>query len=136
MPRPRATRLLYAAATLSLLAAILHAWVMPEHLFEWWGYGTVFLATAVFQALYALALARHPRPWLYRLGIAVNLAIIALWVWTRTVGIPLLGPGAGETEPVGRLDVVSKVAEAGLVALLAALLWRAGRARSGAGHHL
>ena len=58
-----------------------------------------------------------------RLRIAANLALITLWVWTRIIGIPLVGSAAGELEPVARIDVVAKVAEAGLVVVLAALLW-------------
>jgi hypothetical protein len=44
-------RTLYAAASLSLAAALIHLWVMPEHFEEWWGYGTFFLATAAAQLL-------------------------------------------------------------------------------------
>ena len=42
-------RVLYAAAALSLLAALIHLWVTPEHLEEWWGYGAFFLVTALAQ---------------------------------------------------------------------------------------
>ena len=35
----RPSRVLYAAAALSLLAALIHLWVTPEHFEEWWGYG-------------------------------------------------------------------------------------------------
>jgi membrane protein YdbS with pleckstrin-like domain len=28
---------LYAAAALSLFAALIHLWVTPEHFEEWWG---------------------------------------------------------------------------------------------------
>jgi hypothetical protein len=34
---------LYTVAALSLLAGLIHLWVMPEHFEEWWGYGTFFL---------------------------------------------------------------------------------------------
>jgi hypothetical protein len=72
-------------------------------------------------------LVRWPQPWLVRLGIVGNLALIALWAWTRTIGIPFVGPGAGEVEPVSALDVVAKVVEGGLIALLIVLLWQLGR---------
>jgi len=51
---------LYVAAALSLLAAIIHLWVMPEHFEEWWGYGTFFLVVALAQGLYALFLLGRP----------------------------------------------------------------------------
>lgn len=116
--------LLVLAAALSLVAAGIHLWVIPEHFDEWWGYGTFFLVVAVLQVLFALTLVRWPRRGLLVAGIVGNLAIIVLWVWTRTVGIPVFGPGAGETEPVGDLDLASKVAEGGLVLLIAVVLWR------------
>ena len=65
-----------------------------------------------------MALVRWPTPEFLWLGIVVNLGIIVLWAWTRTIGIPLFGPHAGEVEPVGTIDIVSKLAEAGVVALL------------------
>jgi hypothetical protein len=34
---------LRTAAALSLLAAAIHLWVMPEQFEEWWGYGAFFL---------------------------------------------------------------------------------------------
>jgi hypothetical protein len=117
-------QLLSLAATLSLLAALIHLWVAPEHFAEWWGYGAFFVAVAALQASYAVAVVRWPRPWLLRLGILGNLALIALWIWTRTIGLPPVGPAAGEVEPVGGLDVVAKLAEVGVVALLGGLLWQ------------
>ncbi len=41
LARPRGV--LYTVAALSLLAALIHLWVMPEHFEEWWGYGAFFL---------------------------------------------------------------------------------------------
>ena len=44
-------RTLYAAATLSLLAGLIHLWVTPEHFEEWWGYGAFFLVAGAAQIL-------------------------------------------------------------------------------------
>jgi hypothetical protein len=115
-------RWLLGAAALSLIAALIHAWMGPEHFAEWWGYGLFFLGTAIFQAGYAVDLIREPRADRLWLGIVVNLGIIVLWAWTRTVGIPLVGPHAGDVEPVGLVDVVSKLSEAGVVVLLLVVL--------------
>ena len=128
-PARSAEDLLAVAGLLSLLAAFVHVLAVPEHLAEWWGYGTFFVALALAQAGYALALLRWPRRWIVLVGIAGNLASIGLWAWTRTVGIPLFGPAAGNVESVGVLDVISKLAEGGLVVVLAALLWQLGRRR-------
>ena len=108
--------ILRAAATLSMLVAAMHLWVVPEHLEEWWGYGTFFVVVAAAQGLYGLGLLRRPsRPFLL-LGVAGNLAIVILWLVTRTTGIPLLGPHASEVEGVGGLDLACTLGEVGIVA--------------------
>jgi MFS family permease len=118
-PKP----ILYAAAALSLVAALIHLWVAPEHFGEWWGYGAFFLAAAAAQLLYVPLVLRWPTRALSIGGIAGNLAIVVLYLLTRTVGIPLFGPEAGEVEGIGFADVCATTSELGLsVALGAALL--------------
>jgi FtsP/CotA-like multicopper oxidase with cupredoxin domain len=117
------TRIFLYAAALSLIAALMHAWAMPEHFEEWWGYGAFFLIAAAAQACYGLALLRWPGRSLLLLGVAGNLSVVSLWAVTRTVGIPFFGPHAGEVEGVGAVDLSATVAELALVTvLLAALL--------------
>lgn len=115
---------LRAAAALSLLAAAMHLWVVPEHFEEWWGYGAFFVVLAVAQGLYALVLLGWPSRAFLLLGVASNLAVAILWLVTRTTGIPLLGPHAGETERVGVLDLACTLGEVGIVAGLGALAMR------------
>ena len=115
---------LYAAAGLSLIAALIHAWVAPEHFEEWWGYGTFFVACAALQGLYAPVLLRRPGRPVLLLGAAGNLAVVILWLVTRTTGIPLFGPHAGEVEGVGVPDLACTLAEVGIVAALGALAMR------------
>jgi len=114
-------RTLHVATALSLLAAIIHLWVMPEHFEEWWGYGTFFLVVALAQRLYALFLLRRPSRPLLLLGVAGNLTIVILWLATRTSGIPLLGPHAGDIEEIGALDLFCTLAEIGVIFGLGAL---------------
>jgi len=117
-------RTLYAAASLSLVAALIHLWVMPEHFEEWWGYGTFFLATAAAQLLYVPLLLRWPSKTVLLAGIAGNLAIVVLYLLTRTVGIPLLGPEAGKVEGVGLADVGTTTSEMGIALALGVALLR------------
>jgi hypothetical protein len=119
---PTRQRLLSTAALLSLAAAVIHVWVMPEHFEEWWGYGLFFLIAAISQALYAIVILRAPTPTILRVGIIGNLAIIALWVVTRTIGIPVFGPHAGEIEAIGAIDVASKLVEVLLIVVLGVML--------------
>jgi hypothetical protein len=90
-PRP----ILYAAAALSLVAALTHLWVMPEHFEEWWEYGGFFLASTVAQAPYVPLLLRGPNRTIFLLGIGGNLAIVSSYLLTRTGDIPFCGPHAG-----------------------------------------
>ena len=116
---------LNVAAALSLLAAIVHLWAAAaEHFEEWWGYGTFLLACAGAQGLYAVGLLRRPGRPLFRFGVAGNLAIVILWLVTRTTGVPLLGPHAGEIEDVGLPDLACTLAEVGIVVGLGALVMR------------
>ena len=118
-------RTLYAAATLSLLAALIHLWVVPEHFEEWWGYGAFFLVAAASQVLYAPLVLAWPTRMVLLLGIAGNLAIVALYLLTRTVGIPVFGPGAGEVEGFGFVDACATSSEVGIAVALGAVLLRA-----------
>ena len=117
-------RTLYAAASLSLVAALIHLWVMPEHFEEWWGYGAFFLVAAVAQLLYVPIVLGRPSRTVLLAGMAGNLAIVALYLLTRTVGIPLFGPGAGEVEGVGLVDVCATASEVGIAVALGAALLR------------
>jgi hypothetical protein len=106
--------ILYSVAALSLLAALIHLWVMPEHLEEWWGYGTFFLGAAIAQGLYSAALLRSPhRP-----------LLLALYLATRTVGVPIFGPDAGEVEEVGFIDLSATMSELAIVLTLGAVMLR------------
>lgn len=115
-------RILYAAAALSLLAALVHLWVTPEHFEEWWGYGAFFVVAAAAQLLYAPIVLLWPARTLLVAGIAGNLAIVVLYLLTRTAGIPLFGPEAGEVEGFGLVDVCATASEVGIALALGAAL--------------
>ena len=117
-------RILYAAAALSLLAALIHLWVTPEHFEEWWGYGAFFLVAAASQVLYAPLVLVWPTRIVLLLGIGGNLTIVVLYVLTRTVGMPLFGPGAGEVDGVGFIDLCATTSEVGIAVALGAALLR------------
>jgi hypothetical protein len=130
-PLPTVLSLPTVAAALSGVAAAIHAWVIPEHLEEWWGYGAFFLALTVAQLLYAVLILRSRRPAILVLGLVGTLATLTLYAWSRLVAVPL-GPMAGEVEEVGRLDTLCNVVEVALVLILLALLVRTLTSRRGA----
>jgi hypothetical protein len=108
-------------AALSLVAAALHLWVIEPHFREWWAYGVFFLATAVGQMALAVLILRRTPPWLVLTGIVGNLAILGMYVLSRTNGPPL-GPHAGRPEAAGVLDLACAVAELGAIVALLGLL--------------
>jgi hypothetical protein len=110
-------------AALSAGAAAIHFAVVFEHFSEYVLYGVFFLVISWAQAIWAAAVLWRPsRPWLW-LGIAGNALILAVYLASRTTGLPF-GPDRGHTEPFGALDIVSAILEIALVAGCAALLWR------------
>jgi hypothetical protein len=85
-----------------------------------------FVAASAGQIIWgAVALVRAPRRWL-ALGAVGNLLVVATWVLSRTVGLPL-GPESGITLPVGFADALATALAAVTVLGAAALLAR-GRA--------
>jgi hypothetical protein len=132
---PRARRLERVAAWASLGAGAVHGLLVRDHFEEWWGYGLFFLLAGLVQLLFGLALltdAVNPRDtgaqWhrvrraVYAIGLVGNVGLVALYVVTRTTGIPFLGPEAGEVEAVSPIDLVAKALEAVAVVALALLL--------------
>src|SRR5262249_43989088 len=93
-PRP----LLSLAAACSLVAALIHYWLIPEHYGQWWGYGVFFAVTAIAQGFSTGALIFWPQRAVLQASIAGNVAILLLYVVTRTIGIPVFGPDAGSVE--------------------------------------
>jgi hypothetical protein len=115
--------LLGALASLSAAAAAIHFAVVFEHFKDYTLYGVFFLVLAWAQLIWpAVLLWRPSRLWLW-LGMAGNTAVLAVYVASRTVGLPF-GPDLHHPESVGALDVVSCALELALIIGCAALLWR------------
>jgi hypothetical protein len=56
------------------------------------------------------------------LGVVGNLSIVILYLVTRTVGVPIFGPQAGEVEGVGATDLCATVSELAIVLGVGAVL--------------
>lgn len=111
-----------AAAILTLLsfgAAGIHFAVSPDHFAEWVPYGMAFACLAWFQLAWSAAYLLGPTRRLGLVAVVVNAAVVAVWVWSRTIGLPI-GPEPGATEPVGFADALSSGLEAFLVVALLA----------------
>lgn len=102
--------LLPLALTSTLVAASVHAAMVPPHAREGLAPGLFFLGCALAQLGWAERALRRPTPTWLALGAAGNLAVVAVWAVSRLPG----------REPVGGWDVTAVVAEA--VAATACLL--------------
>jgi hypothetical protein len=123
MPATARPYLLGALASLSAAAAAIHFAVVFEHFNDYALYGVFFLVLAWAQLIWpAVLLWRPSRVWLW-LGLTGNAAVLAVYVVSRTVGLPF-GPDLHHPEPVGALDVVSGVLEFALIIGCATLIWR------------
>jgi hypothetical protein len=127
-PRSGLAQILRAAlAVLSAGAAVIHFAVIAQHLDEWWLSGVFFIAVALFQLAWAVAVLTRPSPLVYLTGAVVNALVVVTWIVSRTTGVPV-GPEAGEREGIGLADVLATSFEAILVAVALALVLRAGLA--------
>jgi FtsP/CotA-like multicopper oxidase with cupredoxin domain len=118
----------YSAALLTLAAAAIHIAVAPEHLREFTLYGILFICLGLTQTGLAVALLVRPSRKLFGLAAAGTLAVIGLYVASRTAGLPI-GPQPWRPEPVGFVDVVCTLLEAVAALLFLFLLWRPRRRR-------
>jgi len=123
LPRARPARVTapLAAALLSLAVAWVHLAYAASHFRQWWAYGAFFVAAGAGQALFAPLVLRRPVPGVLHAGIAGNVAIVGMYVLTRTAGPPL-GPHARVPEPAGPIDLATTAAEIVLVGVLLSLL--------------
>lgn len=101
----------------------IHLAAAPHHLAELGDLGYGFVISGVFQLVWAAAYVRRPASadvaWL---GALVNVAVIAAWLWSRTVGLPV-GDEIGVAEPIRADDGAATLFEIVLVAGL----WGRGR---------
>jgi hypothetical protein len=115
-------QLRYAAAALSVTAALIHFSVAPAHFGEYWGFGAFFAVVAVLQLGWAELVRRGTASErLLALGAAGNLAVAVVWLLSRSVGLPI-GPDAGQAEGVGIHDALATLDEIGIALLVAVLL--------------
>ena len=115
-----------SAALLVLGPACIHLAVVPEHLVQYVPYGIFFIVVGLAQAGLAAGVLVRPSPPLLLGGAAGNLAVIGVWLVSRTVGLPGL---PGMPEPIGMPDLLTTYMEYFAVVLLLLADVRLDRAR-------
>lgn len=112
-----------AAAVSAFCAALVHLAVMPDHFRESPLYGTFFLTAAAGQMGFAVWILVRPTRTVARAGIAGSVLMVAMWLVSRTIGVPI-GPDHGATETFGVLDALATAAEAVMAVACAMALRR------------
>ncbi|WP_375491128.1 hypothetical protein [uncultured Jatrophihabitans sp.] len=125
-PAPARGPWLLAAAGATLASGVIHLVVIREHFAESLLYGYFFLVLTAAQAGWAAWVVARPQRALLLGGAAASLAVVVLWLATRTVGIPL-GPAAGEKEAFGPLDIAASALELATAACACAAVYASRR---------
>ena len=97
------------AAGCLLGAEAIHVAAMDDHFDEWLAAGLFFLAISLAEGLLAVGLLVRPSATLSRLAVGVSLATVAVWLVSRTIGLPV-GPAPG-VEPFGPADSIASLLE-------------------------
>jgi hypothetical protein len=108
---------------LSAGSGVIHLAMAPVHASSSGLEGFGFAISGWVQLLLALALVLRPSRPVLVATVSVNVIVLALWVWSRTLGLPF-GAHAGTAEAVGTLDGFTVAMEALLVMGAGALLAR------------
>lgn len=115
--------LLSSAALLMAVAAGIHVAVIQEHAQEWLAAAWFFGFLAALELLLAFLILARPGALVAYAAICVNAGTVALWVVSRSTGLPI-GPTPGVPEPLGLPDIASSLAEALVVVALVVWLGR------------
>lgn len=112
-------------------AGVIHLVMVPSHIGESWVEGIAFAVVgwAQIAAGVVLLLGRGSRR-LYTAVILGSLAVVGLWIWSRTVGLPF-GAHAGVVESIGLVDQICAALEMGAVLVAGAILFVPARLRIG-----
>jgi hypothetical protein len=112
---------------LSALAGLIHGKAFIDHVDHYWLFGVFFAVLTYAQVLWAMRLYRRPDDRrLYKAVAVMSLGTVAIWIVSRTVGLPI-GPWAGRPETVGMPDAVASLDELVIAAMIAAILHPEGR---------
>lgn len=112
----------WALAGLSVGAAVIHFAMTPIHASSGWQDPLGFAAAGWFQLLVAGAvLAGRAGRRTFQAAVLGNVAIIAVWAWSRTVGLPW-GETPGVAEEVGAIDAAAVALQVGVIVVALRLL--------------
>lgn len=107
-------------AVTSGAAGVVHGAVVGHHAHQAAVLGWFFAVTCLVQVAQAVALVLTPVRRVVVVGVLVDVGLVALWAWTRVVGVPL-GIDGGQRQLARPVDVACTLLE--VAAVLAGLAW-------------
>jgi hypothetical protein len=111
----------WTLAALSFAAGVIHLVMVPQHAQESTRMGLAFAAAGWFQIAFGIAVVVKPtRNWI-RIGILANVVFVAIWVYSRTVGLPGW-TGDGGVEKTAWADALCVGFEIAIVVVAAVVL--------------
>jgi hypothetical protein len=110
LPADRRRTLPGQLALCSAGAATIHFAVIQPHWDEYAPFAVAFAIAGVFQLAWAALVLVRPTRAVLLAGVVVNLGVAAVWILSRTAGMPV-GPEPWTPEAVGVADVVSTIFE-------------------------
>jgi hypothetical protein len=119
---------IFLACGLAWGACVIHVQAAIDHAHEHAAYSAFFLSLAAAQFVWGLAVARAPTRRLLAVGAIASLMVAALWVVSRTSGMPF-GPEAWRPEPIGVIDSLASADEVLLALVVAFQLGRGAAGR-------
>jgi hypothetical protein len=114
--------LIAVSALMTILAGIIHLWVVPEHLEHAPAHGIFFLIAGIAQIVWGIVVWRRPSEALYAIGVLMAGWLIVLYIITRLFPPPF---SDGWPEIVDLIGLVCELFEAvGMFALLILIFQR------------
>jgi hypothetical protein len=113
----RETVLVLAAAVV-FIDGLIHVGAAVDHFAEFPLYTFTFASLATVQIGWSVLLLRRPSPAILLVGCAFTTGVIALWIASRTIGVPI-APRPWVPEGVGIADLIETLGE--LVTVIAVL---------------
>lgn len=99
--------LVASSALMTVLAGIIHLWIIPEHWAHAPAHGLFFLLVGIVQVVWGIAVWRNPSTRLYYIGVIMAGWLIVLYGITRWLPAPF---GHGP-ESIRMIDVACKLCE-------------------------
>jgi hypothetical protein len=109
-PASRLDARLAALIALSAGAGAIHLSVASDHFHEYWLFGAFFVTLGIAQVGWATLVAIRGRSQALLIAAIGNSAVVALWIASRTTGLPL-GSHPGAPEALGFPDVSATLFE-------------------------